>query len=469
MDLTTFNDKGNFMKDFFGDEFLLTSNDAKNLYDAIKDLPIIDYHCHLSPKEIWENRRFRDLGSLWLEGDHYKWRLMRAGGIDEEYITGNATYDEKFRAFAKILPLAAGNPVYHWAHMELKMFFGINKPLNEDTAIEILEEANSQMRRGQFTTRSLLKLSKVEVVCTTDDPVDSLEYHTALAKEPFGISVRPTFRPDKAVVGINQSYFPEYVKKITNGSESFTDWLEALTRRLDFFCSTGCKISDLSLSKVPDKIGTYSQAEEAFEKAMSYKPLISGESEYTSFMISFMAKLYEERRIVMQLHLSALRNNSSRLYKLLGPDCGNDSVGGSVDIESFAKLLDNIELKSGLPKLIVYTLNPQDYYKLATMIGCFQGSTKGNAQLGAAWWFCDHFDGIVEQMKVLSATGLLGRFNGMLTDSRSFTSYARHDFFRRILCSFIGEIVSRGEYDASAAEKLVQDVSYRNAKEYFEV
>ena len=455
------------MKDFFGEDVFLSGEAAKKLYDWVKELPIIDYHCHLNPKEIYENKRFEDIGSLWLDGDHYKWRLMRAGGIDEEYITGKASNDEKFLAFAKVLPLAPANPVYHWAHMELKTFFGINQPLNEDSAADILMEANSLMKKRELTTQSLMKMSNVESICTTDDPADSLEYHLAIMKQPFGVDVKPSFRPDKAVGGIMQPFFPEYVNNLTKGSRSFSEWLDAITERIDFFCSAGCRVSDLSLSQIPVTLGSYDQAKEAFDKAMSGRPDKTLESDYISFMVCFLARKYAERDIVMQLHLSSLRNNSSRLFKLLGPDCGNDSVGSSLDINSFGRLLNKIESDGGLPKFIVYTLNSSNYYEIATMIGCFQGSTKGNAQLGAAWWFCDHIDGILEQMKVLSATGLLGKFNGMLTDSRSFTSYARHDFFRRILCGFVGEMVSKGEFDLSAARKLVSAVSYKNAKDFF--
>jgi len=457
------------MKNFFAEDFLLSGEMAKKLYELVKDMPIIDYHCHLSPREIYENRRFEDIGSLWLEGDHYKWRLMRAGGIEEEYITGKASYDEKFLAFAKVLPLAPGNPVYHWAHMELKTFFYINEPLNEDSATDILKEANNRMKEKEFTTRSLMKRSNVEVLCTTDDPADSLEYHLAIMKQPFGPKIIPSFRPDKAVSGLMQSFFPEYVKRLTKGSISFSEWLDAITARLDFFCSAGCRVSDLSLPEIPATLGSYNQAKEAFDKAMSGRPDKTLESDYISFMVCFLAQKYVERDIVMQLHLSSLRNNSSKLFKLLGSDCGNDSVGSLLDTNGFGKLLNKVESDSGLPKLIVYTLNPSNYYEISTMIGCFQGSTKGMAQLGAAWWFCDHPDGILEQMKVLSVTGLLGKFNGMLTDSRSFTSYVRHDYFRRILCSYVGELVSKGEYDESAAKKVVQAISYKNAKAYFSV
>jgi len=452
---------------FMDENFMLTGDIAYKLYMQVKDLPIIDYHCHLSPKEIYENRRFQNIGSLWLEGDHYKWRLMRAAGLDEELITGSASFDEKFLAFAKVLPLAAGNPVYHWAHMELNTYFGIKEPLNEDTALEIMNETNRQMTEREMTTRSLMRQSNVEAVCTTDDPIDTLEYHIGLSNENFGIKVKPAFRPDKAVGGLLQPSFPEYVKKNTGGSLSFTDWLDAITSRLDHFYSVGCRVSDLSLPVIPNSIGSFEQAKSAFERAISNKPDKSLEDDYISFMVCFLAKLYFKRGIVMQLHLSSIRNNSTRLFNRLGLNCGNDSVGPSLNIVNFGKLLDRIDIESGLPKFIVYTLNPSNYYEIATLIGCFQNSAKGTAQLGAAWWFCDHYDGIIEQLKVLSTTGLLGKFNGMLTDSRSFTSYARHDFFRRILCSFVGDFISRGEYDEKSAQKLIRAVSYENAKEYF--
>jgi len=340
------------MKDFFGEDVFLSGETAKKLYDSIKELPIIDYHCHLNPKDIYENKRFEDIGSLWLDGDHYKWRLMRAAGIDEQYITGKASNDEKFLAFAKVLPLAPGNPVYHWAHMELKTYFGINQPLNEDSAADILKEANSLMKKRDLTTQSLMKMSNVESVCTTDDPADSLEYHIAIMKQPFGVNVRPSFRPDKAVGGIMQPFFPEYVKNLTKGSRSFSEWLDAITERIDFFCSAGCRVSDLSLSQIPATLGSYNQAKEAFDKAMAAQPDKASESDYISFMVCFLAKKYAERDIVMQLHLSALRNNSSRLFALLGYDCGNDSVGASIDINSFGRLLNKIESDSGCQSLL---------------------------------------------------------------------------------------------------------------------
>lgn len=455
------------MAEFMGENVFLSGKTARELYETVEDLPIIDYHCHLSPREIYENRRFNDIGTLWLEGDHYKWRLMRAGGIDEEYITGNASFDEKFLAFARVLPLAANSPVYHWAHMELKAYFGIDEPLDEDSAREILREANDRMKKNTVTTRSLMKHSNVEIVCTTDDPSDSLEYHLAIANEPFEVKVKPAFRPDKAVGGLGKSFFPDYVKQLTGGSSSFSDWLESLEKRIDYFVSAGCCVSDLSLPVVPGSAGTYVQAKDAFDKAMENSPDLNAEGDYVSFMVCFLARQYAKRGIAMQLHLSSIRNNSARLLNLLGLDCGNDSVGPSLDICAFGRLLDRIESDGGLPKLIAYTLNQSNYYEIATMIGCFQGSSKGMAQLGAAWWFCDHIDGILAQMKVLSATGLLGRFNGMLTDSRSFTAYVRHDYFRRVLCSFIGDLVSRGEYDLKAAKRLVRAVSYENAKDYF--
>jgi len=457
------------MNNFMGENVFLDNNCAKELFGRVKDLPILDYHCHLNVREIFENRRFSDIGTLWLEGDHYKWRLMRAAGIDEEYITGQASFDEKFLAFAKILPLAANNPVYHWSHMELKFYFQIEEPLNKDNAKEYLKILNEKMSRESITTRSLMKQSKVEMVCTTDDPADSLEYHFGIIEKPFGVRVRPTFRPDKAVTGINKSDFIDYVKRLMGDETSFEGWLDALSNSLERFVDAGCVVSDLSLSTIPYTIGTYEEAKSTFEKAINKVPINAiEENNYISFMVCFLARKYTELDIAMQLHLSSMRNNSTRLFDLKGLDCGNDSVGAKLDIHAFAKLLNKIEIEKALPKTIVYTLNQSDYYEIATLLGCFQGGVRGRAQLGAAWWFCDHKDGIIEQMKVLSATGLLGRFNGMLTDSRSFTAYVRHDYFRRILCSYLGELVSRGEYDLKSAEEIVKAICYENAKSYFE-
>lgn len=454
------------------DGWLLSGRAARGLYESVRELPIYDYHCHLSPREIRENRRFADIGTLWLEGDHYKWRLMRAAGLPERVITGDASPDEKFLAFASVLPLAAGSPVYHWAHLELKTYFGIREPLNAASAPAILAEANRQMKGPGFSARELMLRSNVRVVCTTDDPADSLEHHRALAAEGFSVRVCPTFRPDRAVCGLSRPDFSEYVRTVTgtmSGAVDFDEWLAALTKKLDFFCETGCRVSDLSLTRLPRTAGTKDAARAAFDRAMTGRFDPADDDGYTDYLFRFMAEAYRERGVVMQLHLAALRNNSARLFAAKGPDTGNDSVASPARVEDFARMLNGVEQSGGLPKTIVYTLNPASYYELATMIGNFQGEGGGNGNLllGAAWWFCDHADGIREQLRLTAATGLLGRFTGMLTDSRSFTSYARHDYFRRLLCDYVGGMVDRGEYDGAAAEALVRGVSYDNALHYF--
>jgi len=454
------------------DRYLLTGDTAYALFESVRSLPIYDYHCHLVPREIREDRRFDDIGTLWLEADHYKWRLMRAAGLPERLVTGDASPDEKFLAFASVLPLAAGSPVYHWAHLELKTFFGINEPLNPASAPAILAEANRQMQSGSFTARSLMTRSNVKVVCTTDDPADNLEHHIALADEGFAVRVCPTFRPDRAVCGLLRPDFAEYVRTITgiaSGPIAFGEWLEALEARLTFFYDNGCRVSDLSLTALPAKTGTPAEARAAFDRAMTGKADPADNDAYTDYLFRFFAESYRERGIVMQLHLAALRNNSARLFAAAGPDVGNDSVASPVRVEFLGRMLNEVERTGGLPKTIVYTLNPANYYELASMIGNFQGEGggNGNLMLGAAWWFCDHADGIREQMRITAATGLLGRFTGMLTDSRSFTSYARHEYFRRLLCNYVGSLVDGGEYDPAAAETLVRGVSWDNALRYF--
>lgn len=460
------------MRDFMGEDVLLGSATARELYENVKALPIYDYHCHLSPREIYEDKRFDNIGRLWLAGDHYKWRLMRAGGIEEEYITGNASWEEKFYAFAKILPKAAGNPIYHWVHRELNTYFGIREPLNAQTAPAIWQKTTAMMAAGGFTPRAFIQRSNVEVICTTDDPVDSLEYHKALAEEGYPVKVRPTFRPDKAVCGLLQEDFAAYAGSIIGreGDMSFTGWLSALSSRLDFFCAHGCRISDISLGKLPAKTGTYDQAAAAFGMSLAGQSISNAlEDAYMDYMLRFLAIEYHKRSMVMQLHLSALRNNSTQLHRLASADCGNDSIGPAVQVTSLGRMLNEMERAGGLPKMIVYTLNPSNYYELATMLGNFQGGAKGGLLLGAAWWFCDHAEGIREHLKILAATGLIGSFTGMLTDSRSFTSYVRHDYFRRILCDYIGSLVERGEYDRQAAEALVKAVSVENARDYFTI
>ncbi len=462
------------MKNFFDNNVFLKNDTAKVLYNEVKDLPIFDYHCHLSPKEIAEDRKFYDLGELWLECDHYKWRLMRANGADEELVTGKADYKDKFLAFAKAAENAAGNAVYHWIHLELKKYFGITKPLNSDTAEEIWNTTKEMMKDGSFSAKKLIINSNVEAVFTTDDPADSLEYHKAIKESGFPVRVSPSCRPDMAVCGINKKEFVSYIEKAEKVSgvkiDSIDGMEEFLAKRIKFFAENGCKVSDISLTTLPSTVGTKADADKALKTALSGKTVSEKEaSDYTSYLLVFVAKEYKKNDIAQQLHMSALRNNNSNLFAKAGADSGNDSVAKIADVDSLRNLLDAMALNQGLPKTIVYTLNNANYYELATMIGNFWGECGGNIQLGAAWWFCDHLDGINEQLRVCSATGLLGRFNGMLTDSRSFTSYARHDYFRRILCSYVGGLVENGEFEAEAAKRLVKNVSIENARKFFSI
>ncbi len=462
------------MKKFFDNNIFLNNKTAKKLYKEVKDLPIFDYHCHLSPKEIAEDRKFYNLGELWLECDHYKWRLMRADGADESLVTGNADYKDKFLAFAKAAENAPGNAVYHWIHFELKKYFGINKPLNSKTAEEIWNKTEQMMKDGSFSAKNLILDSNVEAVFTTDDPIDSLEYHKAIKESGFPVRVSPSFRPDMAVCGIQKDNFVDYIEKVENiyntkidSIEKMEEWLK---NRIKFFADNGCKVSDISLTTLPFTIGTKEDADLAIKTALR-KEAVSEKmaSDYVSYLLIFIAKEYKNNDIAQQLHMSALRNNNSNLFEKAGADSGNDSVAQIVDINALRNLLDAMAKNSGLPKTIVYTLNNANYYELATMVGNFWGENGGNLQLGAAWWFCDNYEGINEQLRMFAITGLLGKFNGMLTDSRSFTSYTRHDYFRRILCNYVGSLVENGEFDLCSAKNIVKQVSIENARKFFSI
>lgn len=462
-------------KGFFDDRYLLDSDTAAQLYnDYAKDLPIYDYHCHLSPKDIAEDRVYNNIGELWLECDHYKWRMMRACGVPEEKITGNASWHDKFIAFASIMPRIIGSPVYHWAHLELKVYFDIVMPMNQNSAEEIWEKANAKMADGSFSARKLIVGSNVEALCTTDDPADTLEYHKAIAEDDsFPVKVLPSFRPDMICTGLTNQGFGDYLKKLETVSgiacKDFDSFLKAVESRLDFFVQNGCKVSDISLGSLAAETATYEQAKAAFETVVAGGAVTAQEAEaYCDFMLRRMAKGYAGKGMAMQLHFSAIRNNNTTRFAALGADCGNDSVGPAISVAALGRFLDAIEKDGGLPKTIVYTLNESQYYELATMIGNFWGDVPGKLQLGAAWWFCDHVDGIKNQLKMASASGALGTFNGMLTDSRSFTSYPRHDFFRRILCSYIAGFVDRGEYDSNGAglKKLITDICIDNIRSY---
>ncbi|MDC7722463.1 glucuronate isomerase [Priestia megaterium] len=464
------------MKKFMDDNFLLTNETAAHLYNTYaKDMPIIDYHCHLNPQEIYENKQFKTLTNVWLDGDHYKWRLMRANGIEEEQITGSASDYEKFLAWAKTVPMTIGNPLYHWTHLELKRFFDIDEILNEHTAPFIWEKANEKLRSGKFGARDLITRSNVKVICTTDDPIDSLEYHMKLRDlQEFETQVLPSFRPDKGLE-INQEGFKNWIAKLQDCSHHFIhtydDLLKALESRARFFHSMGGRLSDHALNKMVYTKTSKEEVSEIFLKALKGEGVSTEEeSKYKSYTLIFLGNLYNELGWAMQFHLHALRNNNTKMFHQLGPDTGYDSMYDGQVAEPLVQLLDQMDVQNSLPKTILYSLNPKDNYVLASIIGSFQGDgIPGKLQLGTAWWFNDQREGMLEQMKALSNVGLFSRFIGMLTDSRSFLSYTRHEYFRRLVCSLIGTWVEEGEVpnDQQLLEQIVKGICYENAKDYF--
>ena len=453
------------MKTIINDNFILEGETARKLYKIARDLPIIDYHCHLDPKLIAIDYQFDNLGELFLGGDHYKWRMVRSFGVDEEYITGNASYKDKFRAFAKALSFAIGNPLYHWTHLELKAYFGIDEALTEDNADEIYEKCTAMLKTKEFSCRNLIKNSNVEVVCTTDDPIDTLCYHDQIKESGYSVKVLPAFRPDKAV-NIHKETFLPYIEK--TGVKSYAELKSWLLSRIDFFHEKGCRLSDHGLDFIPYATGN---AGAIFDKAIKGEALTNEEiSAYMTDLLVFFAREYNKRSWCMQIHVGAIRNNNTRMYKRLGPDTGYDSITETNLAENLAKLMDALEMTNELPRTILYSLNPKDNYVLGTLMGCFQGSGIGSKiQLGSGWWFNDQKDGMEEQLKALGNLGVLGCFVGMLTDSRSFVSYTRHDYFRRILCNLIGSWVEKGLYpnDEKMLEKIIRGISYENAKNYF--
>lgn len=464
------------MKNFMDENFLLQNETAVKLYhEFAKNMPVYDYHCHLSPKEIYENKKFRNITELWLAGDHYKWRAMRSFGIDEEYITGEAGDYEKFMAWAKTLPRAIGNPLYHWAHLEIQRYFGIYETLSEKTAEAIWEKANSLIQEEGFSARDLIKKSNVKVICTTDDPVDSLEYHKKIKKDKaFDVKVLPTFRPDKAVE-IRKEGFAEWIRdlekaamqKITN----YEELMNALEKRIEFFHSLGCRISDHGLTDVPYAEATNEEVQKIFGKALRGEMISEiEEQKYKTHILHFFGIQYSMFGWTMQIHVGATRNNNTRMFRSLGADSGFDSINDSNISLPLSRILDSLDKDGELPKTILYTLNPKDNYVLGTMLGNFQGSeVPGKIQFGSGWWFNDNKDGIKEQLKALGNLGLLGTFVGMLTDSRSFISYTRHEYFRRILCSLIAEWVENGEYpnDTDILKEIIEGICFNNAKKYF--
>ena len=467
-------------KTFLDENFLLETETARTLYAAAKGEPIYDYHCHLVPAQIAHNKQFTDLAEAWLGGDHYKWRMMRAMGHNEHFITGGASPYEKFLAWAQTVENLIGNPLYHWTHLELQRYFGIFEPLTEKSAPSIWEKGNALLQTPELSVKGIFEKLNVHAVGTTDDPIDTLEHHCAIAGGTAAIGkistrVVPSFRPDKAL-NINLPDYSAYINSLSAASgltiKNSDDVLAALEKRLDFFVSHGCCASDHALEYAPFVLASDKQIDKTFKAAIAGKEVSREETDaYKTKILCGLAKLYADRNIAMQLHLSALRNVSGRMYKSLGPDSGYDAVADREQSVNLAALLSRMESngeKSSLPKTILYTLNPKDYYPLVTIMGGFQDNG-GKMQLGTAWWFCDHRDGMEEQMRILANTGVLPVFVGMLTDSRSFLSYPRHEYFRRILCNLIGGWVENGEYpqDWEKLEKIVRDISFGNAKRYF--
>ena len=448
------------------DKFMFTNKTGKKLYfDYAKDLPIIDYHCHLSPKMIAEDYKFQDAHDLFLGGDHYKWRQMRSYGIDEKMITGDGDRYEKWLGFCEVMPYLIGNPLYHWTALELKRYFDIDKPLCPETAKEIWDKVNAKLKLDSFSAKNLILRSNVETICTTDDPADDLEYHKQIKEQGFKTKVLPTFRPDKAV-NIDKDGFKEYIK--SNGIESYIQLENWLKEKIAYFNDNGCKLSDHGLDYVPFVQGN---PEEVFDKALKGETVTKEEADvFKTAVIILCGKEYAKYDWTMQIHVGAIRNNNKKMFDKLGADTGFDSINDLCVAENLSKLLNTLEYENNLPKTILYTLNPKDNYVLGTMLGNFQsGPYKSKIQFGSGWWFNDNRDGMEAQMKALGNLGILGKFVGMLTDSRSFVSYPRHEYFRRIMCNIIGEWVENGEYpnDKKYLKEIVEGISYRNGKEYF--
>ncbi len=465
------------MKQFMDEEFLLSTPSARKLYHAYaENMPILDYHCHINPREICEDRRFDNITQVWLGGDHYKWRLMRSAGVEEKYITGEASDREKFQKWAETIEMGIGNPLYHWSHLELRRFFGYEGTLNGRTAQEVWDLCNDKLQNDpSMTVRGLIRQSGVTLICTTDDPADTLEYHERLAKDDsFDVQVLPAWRPDKAM-NLEQEGYADYLAVLSRASgvtiDSFASLMQALNIRMDYFSERGCCVSDHALSYV-----MYAPAPEEAVEAIFARALAGGEiskEEEMQFKTAFMLRLgreYCRRGWVMQLHYGCKRGNNTPMKKLLGPDTGFDCIDNFAPSGQMADFLDSLNQTDELPKTILYSLNPHDSASIGTILGCFQDSTAvAKIQQGSAWWFNDHKVGMTEQMTTLANLGYLAGFVGMLTDSRSFLSYTRHEYFRRILCELLGGWVENGEYpdDEAALEKIIKGICYNNAVKYF--
>ena len=467
------------MKPFMDKNFLLETETAQMLYhEHAAKMPIIDYHCHLVPQMIAENKRFRSITEVWLGGDHYKWRAMRSNGVPERFCTGTDTTDwEKFEKWAETVPYTLRNPLYHWTHLELRTAFGIDKILNPKTAREIFDECNDKLQNDpSLTPQGLMKKYNVETVCTTDDPVDDLHWHRQIKESGFSVKVIPAWRPDKAMAVDNVVAFGEYVKKLAEVSdvdiERFDDLIDALQKRHDFFAENGCKLSDHGIEEFYAEDYTDVEIADIFDKALCGRDLSDLEvRKFKSAMLVLFAEMDHASGWAQQFHYGAIRDNNTRMFCQLGPDTGFDSIGQFTTAKAMSKFLDRLDSQNKLTKTIIYNLNPADNEVVATMLGNFQGgSVPGKIQWGSGWWFLDQKDGMTKQMNALSLLGLLSRFVGMLTDSRSFLSYPRHEYFRRTLCNLLGNDVENGEIpyeEIERVQQMVEDISYNNAKRYF--
>lgn len=466
------------MKDFIHDDFLLQSDSAKELYhNHSEKQPIIDYHCHLIPEYIAKDHQFDNLGQIWLEGDHYKWRAMRTNGIDEKFCTGKDTSDwEKYEKWVETLPYTMRNPLYHWTHLELKRAFGVGELLNPASGKRIYDICTEQLRTKEFSARGLMRKFNVQVVCTTDDPADTLEHHISLKNEGFEIKVLPTWRPDKAMAVENPAEYRKYVEKLSEVSgvsiSKFADLIQALRARHDFFAGVGCKLSDHGIEEFYAEDYTQAEIDAIFNKVYGGQELTNEEIlKFKSAMLYEGAVMDWEKGWTQQFHYGAIRNNNSRLFRKLGPDTGFDSIGDFTVAKAMSKFLNSLDNNDKLAKTIIYNLNPRDNDMIATMIGNFQdGSVAGKIQFGSGWWFLDQKTGMEAQLNSLSNLGLLSRFVGMLTDSRSFLSYPRHEYFRRILCNLLGDDIEKGLLPKSEMKfigEMVENISYFNAKNFF--
>jgi glucuronate isomerase len=465
------------MKHFIEEDFLLQNNFAKTLYhEYVKDLPIIDYHCHLSPKDIADNRKFENLTKIWLEGDHYKWRAMRTLGVSEKFITGDAADQEKFEKWSYTVPYTVRNPLYHWTHLELKRYFDVNDLLTSESSGDVYNNCSEKLQSNAYTTQQLLKKMRVEVVGTTDDPIDALEYHQKIKGDNFQTKVVPTFRPDKAYAIENTATYVAYLANLSEVTgktiSSFTDLMQALQNRIEYFHANGCRASDHGLEQLYYvKENNKLNIDQIFLKIKSQASLEQAEQVYFKYCVLLnLCRLYHSKGWTQQFHLGALRNTNQRMLKKLGPDTGFDSIGDFQQSANLSKFLNELDSTDQLSKTILYNLNPADNEVMGTMIGNFNdGSVKGKIQYGSAWWFLDQKDGMEKQINALSSLGLLSCFIGMLTDSRSFLSYPRHEYFRRILCNILGKDVEQGELPADEKwlGKIATDICYHNAKAYF--